>query len=626
MNERVDHDESVPPGLISALVDEQRRSWQNGERVLVESFLPRVPGLNADRAGLLDLIYSEIVLREEVGERPTPREYLERFPHLRDELTLQFEVDRALNLELLTEQQPPVEMAKSEPPVEKAIVETPLEPFFGMRWPDLPGYEIIGILGRGKRGVVYKARRRDTGRVDAVKVVLTGIAAETGWLRGLRTEVDAFMRLRQTHFVAVHEIGILDGRLFIAMELLEGSVAARLANGAVVDPRQAAQWLTALARAIHEAHQRGRAHRNLKLSNVLIASNDVVKISDFGVERGEPPSQSEPRSPDWLPPDTDQVDGAPKGSDQDIYALGAVLHELLTGRPPDAETPAKLPRGLDAICYRCLHENRRRRYASAAALAADLQAYLADKPIRARRRGWLEGATRGIGTRIACLSWYGLIVLALAALVVGVLWSHALVIAGVAVLCFLSGISCCRAFMIRRHEEMQAERTIALRTSARRARLFDLSSRLIRNERAENALPLILETALWLVDAERAIVFHLDAERHDLVARSKGQEIRVPIGGGIVGEAAKQGEAIHVPNPEADSRFDAALDRRTGQKTRNLVAVPVRNAIGAVVGVIQFVNKRDGSFSDDDIALLVEFFAAIGGAIEKPMEADKVPK
>src|SRR4051794_25792226 len=97
---------TVPPGLLAAMLDEQRRNWRLGGRFLVESFLSRVPELKADRSSQLDLIYNEIVLREEVGEHPSHQEYLQRFPELREDLALQFEVDRALNLELLTASQP----------------------------------------------------------------------------------------------------------------------------------------------------------------------------------------------------------------------------------------------------------------------------------------------------------------------------------------------------------------------------------------------------------------------------------------------------------------------------------------------------------------------------------------
>src|SRR5262245_4753711 len=286
---------AVPPGLLAAMLDEQRRAWRNGERKLVESFLLRVPELGRDHAGQLDLIYNEIVLREEAGERPTHQEYLQRFPALREELALQFEVDRALNLDLLTAEQKPA-----------------TAPFAGVPFPALPGYEVVGILGRGNRGLVYKARHLASGRLDALKVVLSGFNPTL--VRSFHAEANAWMRFKNPHIISIFDISVHDGRLVVAMELLERSVAVRIAGNDPVPPRQAAEWLEKLARTIHEVHQRGLAHRNLTTANVLLGSGGVLKLTDFGMQPGDTPSD---KAPGWLPEESAK-DSLPRGADEDI--------------------------------------------------------------------------------------------------------------------------------------------------------------------------------------------------------------------------------------------------------------------------------------------------------------------
>lgn len=590
---------TIPPGLLAAMLDEQRRTWRRGERELVETFLLRVPELKTDRSGLLDLIYNEIVLREEVGERPTHQEYLGRFPDLREDLALQFEVDRALNLELLTAEQVPQ-----------------AAPFAGMRFPALPGYEILGILGRGKRGLVYKARHVESGQLRALKIILSGFNVGDQAVRSFHAEVHAWMKFKNPHIVSIFDISVHHGRLVIAMELLERSVAVRIAGNDSVPPKQAVEWMEKIARTLHEVHQRGLTHRNLSAANILLGPGDALKLADFALEPGE---TVDTKPVGWLPEEP-ATDALPRGVDADIRALGTILYEMLTGGPPNLLEPRrpKLPRALEAICHTCWHENPRRRYASAAALAADLNAYLNGMPVRARR-----GISGGESRRNT--SWQ---LVATAALIAfGVSWAYLrdAVPATVAVLGFALGCWWSEGRARQALLQVEEKQSAAQKKTNRLSFLFELCNRLTRVSHSDEILPLVVETALWLVDAEQAVVFHVDTERRELWARSNEAEIRAPIGTGIVGAVAKQGEAIFVEEPVADVRFSANVDGCVVRKPRNLVAMPLRDARGIVVGVLQIVNKRTGNFTKEDAELLMEFLTAVAAVVEKGLQTTKNP-
>jgi hypothetical protein len=581
---------TVPPGLLAAMLDEQRRTWRRGERVLVESFLTRVPELKTDRSGQLDLIYNEIVLREEVGERASHQEYLERFPDLRDDLALQFEVDRALNLELLTAEQVPQ-----------------AAPFAGMRFPAMPGYEILGILGRGKRGLVYKARHGESGQLRALKIILSGVNVGDQAVRNFHAEAHAWMKFKNPHIVSILDISVQNGRLVIAMELLERSVAMRVAGNDPVPPKQAVEWLEKIARTLHEVHQRGLTHRNLSAANILLGPDEAIKLADFALEPNVTPEQA---APGWLP-EEQATDALPRGVDADIRALGTILYEMLTGGPPNLLAPRrpKLPRALEAICHTCWQDNPRRRYGSAAALAADLSAYLNGMPVRASRgRSGGESRNRTNWQFVATAALIGF----------GVSWAYLPIAmpAAVAVLGFALGCWWSEAQARRALSVVEDQQTAAQKKTTRLALLLELGTRLHRVADLEDVLPHVVETALWLVDAEQAVVFHVDPERRELWARSNGAEVRAPLGAGIVGTVAKLGEAIFVDEPVADARFSANVDGCVVRKPRNLLATPLRNARGVVVGVLLILNKRDRSYKKEDVEVLSDYLGAVAAVVE----------
>ncbi len=282
--------------------------------------------------------------------------------------------------------------------------------------PAVPGHDVEAILGYGGMGVVYRARHVRLNRPVAVKMMLAGMYAGPQELARFRREAEALAELGHPNIVQVHEAGDLDGLPYFTMELVEGGTLADKLAGAPQAADQAVALVSTLAGAVQAAHDRGIVHRDLKPANVLLMSDGTPKISDFGVARRLDPGPNLTRTgvrvgtPSYMAPE--QAAGAPGavGPAVDVYALGAVLYELLTGRPPFradtaaeterqviAEDPAppsrlnaKVPRDLETICLKCLHKDPRRRYASAVALADDLGRFQRGETIAARPAGMRE--------------------------------------------------------------------------------------------------------------------------------------------------------------------------------------------------------------------------------------------
>ncbi len=275
------------------------------------------------------------------------------------------------------------------------------------------GYDLLEPIGRGGMGIVFKARQRALGRLVALKQVRAGIDADPKELARFRTEAEAAARLAHANIIQVFDVGQQDGIPYIAMELVEGgSLADRLATGPF-RPAQAAALFETLARAVQHAHEHGIVHRDLKPANILLARDGSPRIADFGLVKLEGvsgPTQSGALlgTPRYMAPE--QTTGGFTGGAVDIHALGAILYECLTGRPPyqaaapldllaqirseDPVAPERLqpglPRDLQTICMKCLEKDPRRRYATAAALADDLGRFLRLEPIRARPIGAVE--------------------------------------------------------------------------------------------------------------------------------------------------------------------------------------------------------------------------------------------
>jgi serine/threonine-protein kinase len=270
-------------------------------------------------------------------------------------------------------------------------------------------YELTAELGRGGMGIVFKANQTDLQRTVAIKMILCGAVAGSEDLQRFRGEAEATASLHHSNIVHIHEVGEIDGLPYFSMEYIEGhSLAQRLSEGPLRS-KAAAQYVSALARAIQHAHEHNILHRDLKPSNVLLDREDRPHITDFGLAKRLNADSGQTRTgavlgtPGYMAPE--QAAGSKQLTPAvDVYGLGAILYELLTGRPPfRAESPLdtvlqvldrdpapprllnpNVDRDLETICLKCLEKDPRRRYGSAKALAEDLERYLAGESIRAR--------------------------------------------------------------------------------------------------------------------------------------------------------------------------------------------------------------------------------------------------
>jgi eukaryotic-like serine/threonine-protein kinase len=282
--------------------------------------------------------------------------------------------------------------------------------------PEIPGYTIQCVLGRGGLGIVYQAFHSKLNRVVALKMLLSGEYASPLELSRLLSEARAIAALQHPNIVQVYDVGEIAGRPFFTMELVENGTLAKQLGGKPLQSQQAASLMIALASATDAAHRAGIVHRDLKPANILMAADETPKISDFGLARQFAEEMSLLTSmtpigtPSYMAPE--QVRGTADASSPlvDVYALGAVLYETLTGRPPfhgatSAQTHqqvltdepvfaksanARVPHDLRIICLKCLHKSPQRRYSSAADLAADLRRFIKGEPISARPTGWIE--------------------------------------------------------------------------------------------------------------------------------------------------------------------------------------------------------------------------------------------
>ena len=310
-------------------------------------------------------------------------------------------------------------------------LETPL--------PAPPGYELLEEIGRGGMGVVFKARQCELNRLVAVKTMRTGALASVEEQRRFRLEAQAAARLCHPHIVQVHDVGETAGLAYLILEYVEGgSLTRRLAEGPL-SARDAAALTQVLAHAVHYAHSCGIVHRDLKPANVLLACSHpesatadsspltafTPKLTDFGLAKllGADAEQTQSGAilgtPSYMAPEQASGRVAEAGPATDVYALGAMLYEMLTGRPPfrgatpldtldqvrtrEPVPPRQLqtgiPRDLETICLKCLHKEPGRRYPSADALAEDLRRFVDGAPIQARRVGLGERGVKWVRRR-----------------------------------------------------------------------------------------------------------------------------------------------------------------------------------------------------------------------------------
>jgi len=311
-------------------------------------------------------------------------------------------------------------------------------------------YELLEEIARGGMGVVYKARQKSLNRIVALKMILAGQLASPDEVRRFHTEAEAAANLDHPGIVPIYEVGAFEGQHYFSMGYVEGeSVAARISGGPL-PPRHAADLVKAVADAVHYAHQRGVIHRDLKPANILLDSAGRPRVTDFGLAKQVAAGSHVTTTgqvlgtPSYMPPEQAAGKVSQIVPASDVYALGAVLYVLLTGRPPfyaanpldtllqvlgqEAVSPRQLnpdvPRDLETIVLKCLEKSPQRRYTTAQELAQELGRYLAGEPIQARPLSGAERAWRWCRRNPARAVAAGVALLALVVVLAGGVWFH----------------------------------------------------------------------------------------------------------------------------------------------------------------------------------------------------------
>src|SRR6266542_2760405 len=339
------------------------------------------------------------------------------------------------------------------------------EPTMARMLKDFGDYELLEEIGRGRQGVVHRARQKSLNRIVALKVIGLAHWATEAHVKRFRMEAESAAHLDDPRIVPIYEIGERDGACYFSMKLIEGGQLDKVVGSEVMPGRKAAELMAKLARTLHHAHQNGVLHRDIKPGNILLDAKGEPHLTDFGLARLVETESTVTRTlevlgtPSYMAPEQAAGDNTQLTSATDVYGLGAVLYQLLTGHPPFAggttyetvrmvlETQPRQPRLWNpkvdrdpaTICLKCLEKDQERRYASALALAEDLERWLKHEPIRARRTGlftrgrkWLR---RNPTTAVLVAS-----LVALAAVVGAMIWKsdlvHRPVATGIAVLPF----------------------------------------------------------------------------------------------------------------------------------------------------------------------------------------------
>jgi serine/threonine protein kinase/tetratricopeptide (TPR) repeat protein len=283
-------------------------------------------------------------------------------------------------------------------------------------------YELLEEIGRGGQGVVFRAWQRSLNRTVAVKIIGIGQLTTSAHLKRLRREAEAAAKLNHPGIVPIYEVGEHDGTYYFSMRFVEGDCLDEVVGRGSISVREATELIAKIARTVHYAHEHGILHRDIKPGNILLDANGEPHLSDFGlarlVEHGSTVTGSLEvmGTPSYMAPEQAVGNNAAVSRATDVYGLGAVLYELLTGHPPFAGATTyetihllldseprqprlwnrKIDRDLSAVCLKCLEKNPRYRYSSALELAEDLERWLWDEPIRAKRSGFFTHARKWV--------------------------------------------------------------------------------------------------------------------------------------------------------------------------------------------------------------------------------------
>src|SRR5216117_2682441 len=287
---------------------------------------------------------------------------------------------------------------------------------------DFGDYELMEEIGRGGQGVVYRARQKSLNRTVALKVIGLGHWATEAHLKRFRREAEAAASLEHPCIVPIHEVGERDGSCYFSMKFIEGGQLDEVVRRTPMSIRQAVELIAKLARTVHYAHEHGILHRDIKPGNILLDAKGEPHLTDFGLARLVESESTVTRTlevivtPSYMAPEQAAGNNTKLTNATDVYGLGAVLYQLLTGHPPFAggttyetiklllETEPRSPRlwnpkvdrDLSTICLKCLEKDPQRRYSSALALAEDLERWRKHEPIQARRTGVLTRARKWV--------------------------------------------------------------------------------------------------------------------------------------------------------------------------------------------------------------------------------------
>jgi serine/threonine-protein kinase len=353
------------------------KALQAGQAVSIKDFLGAVEG--AERSALTqELLRLEVEYRLRKGERPSASEYRERFPEHASLVGYWSSAGQAVRA--------------------------------AAPWPQLADYEIVAELGRGGMGVVYHARQKSLNRSVALKMIRGDAWGDAGAIARFQAEARTIARLRHPQIVGVHEVGAHNGAPFFTLEYIDGGNLHQRLKGPPLSDKEAAELVVLLARALHHAHGAGIVHRDLKPANILLTTDGMPKVADFGLakilgEGGATISGMVVGTASYMSPEAAAGKVKEVGPVSDVYSLGAILYELLTGQPPftgdsllevlrcvEQEIPQlprvhnpRVDRSLEAICMKCLEKAPQDRYPSAEALADDLSAYLRGESVAAEQ-------------------------------------------------------------------------------------------------------------------------------------------------------------------------------------------------------------------------------------------------
>ena len=403
------------------------------------------------RDGHLEEVLAAYLEAADAGWAPDRTLLLARYPHLRDDLEAFFAAQERITLATDSLSLPRCAAEPFGDPTQiqeagTAVAETP--------WPRLFGdYEVLEELARGGMGAVFKARQVSLNRIVALKMILAGDLASAAERQRFRNEAEAAALMDHPNIVPIFEIGEQGGWHFFSMKLIEGgSLAQALARGGWTlgtkdDCLRAARLIAAVARAVHYAHQRGILHRDLKPGNVLLEIDGAPLVTDFGLAKrldaGSAMTQTGAivGTPAYMAPEQASGKHRDLTTAADVYSLGAILYELLTGGPPfRGETVLdtllqvrevkpvrpwalnpRIDADLETICLKCLEKEPERRYPSADAFADDLERWQRGEPVQARRAGLLERTWKwarrrpGLALMSGLLSLLALLILGLGA-------------------------------------------------------------------------------------------------------------------------------------------------------------------------------------------------------------------